>query len=115
MVLNSTGSIPAEELAKWLPLDKTFGAFLLGTFLGLMYVLHLRINTHSPSESDVVWFSLYGLIINQACRYYRHFQSDDSFIRLLVRMPILAPRTFSIQMDAHRLLSCSPLRPSIPP
>ncbi|PIL36502.1 hypothetical protein GSI_00191 [Ganoderma sinense ZZ0214-1] len=79
---NSTpvpNSLSPEELAKWLPLDKTFGAYLLGTFLGLI---------------------LYGLIIHQACRYYRTFQSDDSFIRLLVTV-VLALETLHTALTMY--------------
>ncbi|KAM5540660.1 hypothetical protein V8D89_005691 [Ganoderma adspersum] len=77
--LKNTGTMSPEELAKWLPLDKTFGAFLLGTFLGLI---------------------LYGLIIQQAYRYYRTFQSDDSFIRLLVAV-VLAFETLHTALTMY--------------
>ncbi|RPD62177.1 hypothetical protein L226DRAFT_535540 [Lentinus tigrinus ALCF2SS1-7] len=52
----------------WLPLDKTLGAYLLGTFAGAI---------------------LYGLSIHQLYRYFRLFPTDSLFIRILVAAVML--------------------------
>ncbi|KAI1792526.1 hypothetical protein LXA43DRAFT_1093494 [Ganoderma leucocontextum] len=82
LMMNSTSalkSLSPDELSTWLPLDKTFGAYLLGTFLGLI---------------------LYGLIVHQAYRYYHLFHSDDSFIRLLVGV-VLALETLHTALTMY--------------
>ncbi|RDX44738.1 hypothetical protein OH76DRAFT_1047861 [Lentinus brumalis] len=60
------GVVP--DFAHWLPLDKTLGAYLVGTFAGAV---------------------LYGLSIHQLYRYCRLFPSDTLFIRILVAVVML--------------------------
>ncbi|KAM5544648.1 hypothetical protein V8D89_001546 [Ganoderma adspersum] len=67
------------KVAQWLPLDKTFGTYLLATFLALL---------------------LYGLALHQAYRYYRTFRSDASFIRVLVGV-VLTLETLHTALTLH--------------
>ncbi|KAI0706871.1 hypothetical protein C8T65DRAFT_220214 [Cerioporus squamosus] len=60
------GVVP--EFEHWLPLDKTLGAYLLGTFVGAV---------------------LYGLSVHQLYRYCRLFSSDSLSIRVLVAVVML--------------------------
>ncbi|KAI0667840.1 hypothetical protein C8Q78DRAFT_291526 [Trametes maxima] len=63
---NST-AVPGSPLGLLLPkvpsLDKSFGAFLIATFIGLM---------------------LYGLTLHQSYRYYRLFPEDQRILRVIV-------------------------------
>ena len=77
------GSLPpdvAAGLEAFLPFDKTLGAYLLGTFAGLMLVISL-VCDDTCSRRDP---RLYGLSVHQMYVYYRSFPSDDLYIRLLV-------------------------------
>ncbi|KAI0773609.1 hypothetical protein C8Q74DRAFT_768835 [Fomes fomentarius] len=69
-----------EDLfSQWLPLDKTLGVYLLGTFIGLV---------------------LYGISLHQLYRYYRLFPSDPHFIRILVSVVMLLETVHTI-MTMH--------------
>ncbi|KAI1783882.1 hypothetical protein LXA43DRAFT_1102016 [Ganoderma leucocontextum] len=76
---NGANTTVDPALAQWLPLDKTFGTYLLGTFLALL---------------------LYGLALHQAYKYYRAFRSDASFIRALVAT-VLTLETLQTLLTLH--------------
>ncbi len=71
--LLASGDIPT--------LNSTYGAVLLGTFFGLMFVspYTMRLSVRSPSTS-----SLYGLAIHQAYRYSRLDFGDSFFTKSYV-------------------------------
>lgn len=49
-------NLPLSELEDWLPLDKTLGAYLLGTFIGLMYVAKVRsLGWELTGHAQIVW------------------------------------------------------------
>lgn len=75
--LLASGDIPT--------LNSTYGAVLLGTFFGLVYVLsYTRPSVYLPSAS-----SLYGLAIHQAYRYSRLDFGDSIFTKSYVSYRLL--------------------------
>ncbi|KAI0631813.1 hypothetical protein C8Q77DRAFT_1129122 [Trametes polyzona] len=71
--------LPAAAGAHVSSLDSTLGAFLIGTFAGLI---------------------LYGMSLNQSYRYYRHYRGDALFIRGLV-MSLIVLETLHIATCVH--------------
>lgn len=76
-----TSAIPTQVP----PLDDTFGALLIGTFMGLMCVY-----TYLPEARDthlmrlMTFTSLLGINLYQALRYARAFPGDPLWIKTLV-------------------------------
>lgn len=63
------------------PIDGTSGALLIGTFIGLLYVLPGQAVVCKTLNKNV---SLLGLILHQAERYARTFPGDSLWIKSLV-------------------------------
>lgn len=88
MALSETSH--AEDLAfaiKVPALDNTFGALLLGTFLGLVYV-HFAFQT-SQSHRSCPMRRLYGLTLHQGYRYTRFpaYDKDSKYIKCTASFP----------------------------
>ncbi|KAL1939528.1 hypothetical protein VTO73DRAFT_9839 [Trametes versicolor] len=76
----SATQLPASAAFPEVPaLDKTYGALLVGTFLGLI---------------------LYGLTLHQAYRYFRLYPNDSKWLKILVAM-VLVAETFTSFLGVH--------------
>ena len=78
--------VPGADALGLLPqvphLDNTFGAVLIGTFIGLMCV-----SSASPGDPPLVlmYHSLYGITLHQSYRYFRMYPADLPILKFLVR------------------------------
>ena len=66
------------------PIDNTFGALLIGTFIGLMYVVHPSSNIFTGLTSS---HSQYGWTAHQSYHYFRMYGKDRWVLKTLVRGP----------------------------
>lgn len=66
-------------------LQKTYGAYLLGTCLSIMSVVRLSIRKPQPDDYERR-NRLYGVSLHQFFLYVRMYPSDTPFIRALVRL-----------------------------
>lgn len=94
-VMASTGATSplANPLAIHIPsLDNTYGALLLGTFFGLMCVLHSVFRSLIVLNRHV--YRLYGLSLHQGYQYMRIHWGDLRPLKLYVRTaPYRSART----------------------
>ena len=66
-------------------LENTFGAVLVGTFVGLMYVLYLtKLETSWNQVITTALVRMHGLALHQAFTYFRTYTSDRLPLKLTV-------------------------------
>ena len=94
-----------NPLAIHLPsLDDTYGAVLLGTFFGLMYVLYSTVPLANRTDlaRTSLRCSLYGLSVHQGYQYLRIHWADLRSLKIYMRV------ASSVRRPARRLTARAP-------